>query len=192
MFDVGFWELVLLGVIALIVLGPERLPEVARTAGRWVGRARRYASNLTSELERHTRDLDGESGLGSLRDELNRTRDELTRARSELNRAAERFESDSRHTIEEIESAGDLSKPDADATALPHDGEQENKTAAVDEDDTETGSDEGDRQVHEYLRHIPDELAEYADDEPFSVEKAREAHARRDRESRDRMDQVSE
>lgn len=52
MFDVGFSELVLIFVIALIVLGPERLPKVARTAGRWVGQARRMAQTMQRELER--------------------------------------------------------------------------------------------------------------------------------------------
>ncbi|HEY5568273.1 MAG TPA: Sec-independent protein translocase protein TatB [Gammaproteobacteria bacterium] len=52
MFDVGFSELVLLFVIGLLVLGPERLPKVATQLGRWVGRARRTASQLRHQLER--------------------------------------------------------------------------------------------------------------------------------------------
>lgn len=52
MFDVGFSELILIFVIALIVLGPERLPKVARTAGSWLGRARRMARSMQYELER--------------------------------------------------------------------------------------------------------------------------------------------
>ncbi len=52
MFDIGFLELVVCAVIALIVLGPERLPDAARTAGRWVGNARRMMSQLTTELDR--------------------------------------------------------------------------------------------------------------------------------------------
>lgn len=55
MFDIGFWELLLIFSIALIVLGPERLPAAARTVGRWTGRARAFARNLTTELERETR-----------------------------------------------------------------------------------------------------------------------------------------
>jgi sec-independent protein translocase protein TatB len=52
MFEVGFQELVLLFVIGLLVLGPERLPKVATHLGRWVGRARRTASHLRHQLER--------------------------------------------------------------------------------------------------------------------------------------------
>ena len=54
MFEVGFWELVLCFVVALVVLGPERLPPVARAFGRWTGQARVYLRNLSSELERET------------------------------------------------------------------------------------------------------------------------------------------
>lgn len=52
MFDIGFMELLICGVIALLVLGPERLPGAARTAGRWVGRSRRLMRQFTSELDR--------------------------------------------------------------------------------------------------------------------------------------------
>lgn len=54
MFDVGFSELMVCFVVALIVLGPERLPAVARAVGRWTGMARTYMRNLSTELERET------------------------------------------------------------------------------------------------------------------------------------------
>ena len=51
MFDVGFWEVILIGGLALVILGPERLPKVAREVGRWAGRARAMARQLRSQLE---------------------------------------------------------------------------------------------------------------------------------------------
>jgi sec-independent protein translocase protein TatB len=52
MFDVGFWELVLIAVVALLVIGPERLPRVARIAGLWMGRARRTLASVKAEIDR--------------------------------------------------------------------------------------------------------------------------------------------
>lgn len=52
MFDVGFSELILLAIVALVVLGPEKLPHAARVAGAWVGRIRRTVSNMQAEIER--------------------------------------------------------------------------------------------------------------------------------------------
>jgi len=52
MFDVGFAEIVLLFMLGLVVLGPEKLPRIAAQIGRWVGRARRTATQLRYQLER--------------------------------------------------------------------------------------------------------------------------------------------
>lgn len=58
MFDMGFFELLVVFVIALLVLGPERLPKVARKVGYWSGRARATFSNLRYELEREVHNQD--------------------------------------------------------------------------------------------------------------------------------------
>ncbi len=52
MFDIGFWEVALILVLALIVIGPEKLPQVARTVGHWVGRARKYIEGVKNEVEK--------------------------------------------------------------------------------------------------------------------------------------------
>jgi sec-independent protein translocase protein TatB len=52
MFDVGFSEIVLIAVVALVVVGPERLPKLARTLGALVGRMRGYVATVKSEVER--------------------------------------------------------------------------------------------------------------------------------------------
>lgn len=52
MFDIGFWELTIIGIVALLVIGPERLPRVARTAGLWLGRARRFVASVKADIDR--------------------------------------------------------------------------------------------------------------------------------------------
>lgn len=52
MFDVGFWELTIIALVALIVIGPERLPKVARTAGLWLGRGRRLIANVKADIDK--------------------------------------------------------------------------------------------------------------------------------------------
>ncbi len=52
MFDIGFWEFSLIAIVALVVVGPEKLPELTRTAGKLIGRARRTMRELKYELER--------------------------------------------------------------------------------------------------------------------------------------------
>jgi len=52
MFDVGFWELALIALVALIVIGPERLPKVARTAGLWIGRGRRFVASVKADIDK--------------------------------------------------------------------------------------------------------------------------------------------
>ncbi len=51
MFDIGFWELCLVGLISLLVIGPERLPKAARIAGYWLGKSRSIVANVKSEIK---------------------------------------------------------------------------------------------------------------------------------------------
>lgn len=77
MFDVGFSELVVIGLVALLVLGPKRLPEVARTAGRWMGQFRRFADGVRQDFQ----------------SEINATEfNELRKIKDDLNDAREVFE----------------------------------------------------------------------------------------------------
>ena len=52
MFDVGFSELIVIGLVALVVIGPQRLPAVARTVGHLLGRMQRYVSDVKSDISR--------------------------------------------------------------------------------------------------------------------------------------------
>lgn len=55
MFDIGFLELMVVGILGLLVLGPERLPKAARTVGLFIGKIRRTMSNIQDDLERQVR-----------------------------------------------------------------------------------------------------------------------------------------
>jgi len=50
-FDVGFWELCLVGLVSLLVIGPEKLPKVARLAGFWIGKTQQLVSSVKEELK---------------------------------------------------------------------------------------------------------------------------------------------
>jgi sec-independent protein translocase protein TatB len=52
MFDIGFSEMMLIAIVALVVIGPERLPKVARTAGHLLGRLQRYVNDVKSDINR--------------------------------------------------------------------------------------------------------------------------------------------
>lgn len=55
MFDIGFWELLLIAIVALVVVGPERLPKLVRVTGLWIGRANASIQSIRSEISRELR-----------------------------------------------------------------------------------------------------------------------------------------
>ncbi|MBU8977284.1 MULTISPECIES: Sec-independent protein translocase protein TatB [unclassified Lysobacter] len=78
MFDIGFSEIFVIAIVALLVLGPERLPKAARFAGLWVRRARAQWYSVKSELE-------NELAAEELKRSLRETQDSLREAQQELN-----------------------------------------------------------------------------------------------------------
>jgi sec-independent protein translocase protein TatB len=76
MFDVGMFEMILIGVIALLILGPERMPEAARAAGRWVGKMRGFISGVKADVKSHM-------SVAEM-DELRQLRNDLSAAQTNL------------------------------------------------------------------------------------------------------------
>lgn len=68
MFDIGFWELVLIAIIGLLVVGPERLPGFAREAGRWIRKIRRLTGDARRELRRELQWDEDDTGRRELDD----------------------------------------------------------------------------------------------------------------------------
>ena len=86
MFDIGFSELLVIGVVALIVIGPEKLPRVARTVGHLAGRLQRYVSDVKADINREV--------------EL----DELRKMRDSMQESVSGFESQVRSEMASTES----------------------------------------------------------------------------------------
>lgn len=88
MFDIGFWEVTLIAVVGLMVVGPERLPTVLGTVGRWVGRARAYVTNIRRDIEREVRRVEAEAkaqvDLTELKQVVEQVGDEVTASKVSL------------------------------------------------------------------------------------------------------------
>lgn len=90
MFDIGFWELVVTGVVGLLVLGPERLPGAVRTGSLWLGRLRRSFMEIQRDIEREIgadelkRELHNQRIMETLRDTGSQTIEELKQAHRDI------------------------------------------------------------------------------------------------------------
>ncbi|HZM35763.1 MAG TPA: Sec-independent protein translocase protein TatB [Burkholderiales bacterium] len=93
MFDIAFTEMMIIGLVALIVIGPEKLPRMARTIGHLAGRLQRYVSDVKADINREI-ELDE---LRKMRDSMQEAassfetsvRSELDKTETELNQAAQ-------------------------------------------------------------------------------------------------------
>jgi sec-independent protein translocase protein TatB len=71
MFDIGFWELMIIGLVALVVVGPERLPKLAYTAGKWLGKGRSMLNAVKSEIDKEIKAEELKQILEKQRQQLN-------------------------------------------------------------------------------------------------------------------------
>jgi sec-independent protein translocase protein TatB len=112
MFDIGFSEIVVIAVVALIVIGPERLPKTARMLGHLFGRLQRYVNEVKADINR-------EMEL----DELRRLRQEVKGAASDFERSvqsvASDFHSGVRNVEQQLNQAGETNPPSAAPPAAP-------------------------------------------------------------------------
>jgi sec-independent protein translocase protein TatB len=106
-FDIGFSELLLIGVVGLLVLGPERLPGAVRTASLWIGRIRRQFHEIKAEVER-------EIGADEIRAQL---RNEAIM--DELRQSREALESSARDIRASIEPPAQKAGPEAVPAPTP-------------------------------------------------------------------------
>ena len=100
MFDIGFAEMLIIGIVALLVIGPERLPGVARQAGIYIGRIKRFVSNVRSDVEREFRTEELQRMLEEQKSELQSIRQRMDKARDEMD--LEDVENSIRDTAREV------------------------------------------------------------------------------------------
>jgi sec-independent protein translocase protein TatB len=100
MFDIGFGEIFLIAIVALLVLGPERLPKAARFAGLWVRRARAQWYSVKAELENELADDDLRRSLKQTQADLLEARDSLAQSGAALKQQMEQTGADVREAFE--------------------------------------------------------------------------------------------
>ena len=108
MFDIAFSEIVVIGVVALVVIGPERLPKVAKTLGHMFGRLQRYVNDVKADINREL-ELDE---LRKLQSEVQTAARDLE---SSITTAAREVESGVRSVETQLNEAGNPSAPGPDA-----------------------------------------------------------------------------
>jgi len=109
MFDIGFSELLVIGIVALVVIGPEKLPRLARTLGHLAGRLQRYVSDVKSDISREMELED----LKKMRDSLQQTasgfessvKSELAKTETDLNQSVQSVVEDKKEETKAPEAA---------------------------------------------------------------------------------------
>ena len=118
MFDISFSELLVIGIVALVVIGPEKLPKVARTVGHLLGRAQRYVNDVKSDINREMQ------------------LDELKKLQSQVVESARAMEDSVRQEVESARSA--VSDPVAEVQAEVHSTVAQLESAAKPDEHTKT------------------------------------------------------
>ncbi len=115
MFDVGFLELLLVGVIALIILGPERLPKAAQTLGLWIGKAKQSFETIKTEIDREVK-------LKELQQEIAQQKAQLTDGldvTEEINQIKQDVNQTVNSMAQQTRSIGQIYEPEAEISQPP-------------------------------------------------------------------------
>lgn len=125
MFDLGFSELLIVAIVALIVLGPERLPKATRFVGLWVRRARAQWDSVKTELERDLAAEELKRNLKSAQDALRETEQQIRNSGSEAKREFDEIRASVQdRPVPAADADTDTSPPaGAESQGKPHDGQ---------------------------------------------------------------------
>ncbi len=104
MFDIGFTELVLIGIVALVVIGPERLPAVAKTAGQWIAKLQRFVRGVKTDLASELETGDLKKLIGDQREQIDELRKMVTTAKNDFEKSTNDAVKDAKSTLDELET----------------------------------------------------------------------------------------
>jgi sec-independent protein translocase protein TatB len=131
MFDFGFWELVLVMMVALLVVGPERLPGLAKQVGLWIGKAKRFVNSVRSDLEREIRAEELKQILNQQQNEIEELKGMLAETHSQVKNEFEQTTTvvdavqDQLASLPEAEcTQQSLEKPESSSTTSQHDAKR--------------------------------------------------------------------
>lgn len=127
MFDIGFSEIFFIAIVALVVLGPERLPKAARFVGLWVRRGRAQWHSVKSELERELAAEELKRSLHEAEGAMREVDSSMRDAGDGVRREVEAVRDSVRETAREIEA--DIADPDTDAGARARDDDDDGQVA---------------------------------------------------------------
>ncbi|MCB1756221.1 MAG: twin-arginine translocase subunit TatB [Gammaproteobacteria bacterium] len=122
MFDIGFWEILLIGVVALLVIGPEKLPEVARTVGKWVAKVQRFVAGVKADINAELKSDELRKLLGDQENQIRELKEMVNEAKRGFEENANQATSLARESIDEVKTSLDSKK--SDNTILAPESEQ--------------------------------------------------------------------
>ncbi|HTH94236.1 MAG TPA: Sec-independent protein translocase protein TatB [Rhodocyclaceae bacterium] len=126
MFDIGFSELVLIALVALVVLGPERLPRVARTVGALLGRLQRYVNEVKTEVRREMEIEDLKKLQSQVVEQMREVEDTLHKevgsVESAIHDMAQEVRAEGDATTKNTAEASKVETPKLETAAVDHNG----------------------------------------------------------------------
>lgn len=105
MFDIGFTELLLIGIVALVVIGPERLPAVARTAGQWIAKLQRFVRGVKTDLASELESGDLKKLIGDQREQIDELRQMVSSAKKDFETNAKDVVQGAKKSLDEMETS---------------------------------------------------------------------------------------
>ncbi|MGV6858077.1 MAG: Sec-independent protein translocase protein TatB [bacterium] len=131
MSESGFWELIVIFVLALLVIGPERLPEVAKKVGYWVGKVRRYVAKVRSDVESEFRTDELHQMLEDQSKEIQNLRTIVSQAHEQSRFSAEEMDAAIKESVADVKSTVAEAMPtEPPQKVLPGDEEQGKRKAS--------------------------------------------------------------